>query len=206
MLIIGISQPMFTFTHFYFFDDTFSLASGVFHLLSQGEIILFVLLFCFSLLMPALKMLMLLYTININSLHSQRHSKNLYRIGLIGKWSMLDVFVIAIMAVTIKLSMVAEVTIHAGLIVFSLGVIASMLLPQIIQPPLALSNHTVLQLTPEDLDCLFEQGQLTLFEQPFYSQHQLIDIIDRKNVWCAKAQVIHITKQQVTLQLLAKRE
>ncbi|MGB5398222.1 MAG: hypothetical protein WBN96_13830, partial [Gammaproteobacteria bacterium] len=55
MLIAGVLVPMFTFTKFYFFDDTFSLASGIFHLLDEGEPFLFAIVFAFSMLMPAYK-------------------------------------------------------------------------------------------------------------------------------------------------------
>jgi paraquat-inducible protein A len=41
---------------------------------------------------------------------------------------MADVFVVAVIAATIKLGMFASVTIHSGLVVFSLAVLSSMLL------------------------------------------------------------------------------
>ena len=44
----------------------------------------------------------------------------------IGRWSMLDVFVVAILVVVIKLSMVSDVEVHTGLYVFVLAVVVSM--------------------------------------------------------------------------------
>ena len=134
MLISGVLVPMFTFTKFYFFDDTFSLASGIFHLLDEGEPLLFAIVFAFSMLMPAYKMLLLYQLISAaDSGHTERHQRHLRRLGLIGKWSMLDVFVLAILIVTVKLGAIAQVQIHFGLYLFSLAVIASMILTQLVQ-------------------------------------------------------------------------
>jgi len=134
MLIAGVLVPMFTFTKFYFFDDTFSLASGIFHLLDEGEPFLFVIVFAFSMLMPAYKMLLLYQLISAaDAGHSERHQRHLRRLGIIGKWSMLDVFVLAILIVTVKLGAIAQIQIHYGLYLFSMAVIASMLLTQLVQ-------------------------------------------------------------------------
>lgn len=43
---------------------------------------------------------------------------------------MLDVFVVAIMLVTIKFGVIANVTVHIGLYLFTFGVLGSMLLTQ----------------------------------------------------------------------------
>lgn len=207
MLAIGVSQPMFTFTHFYFFDDTFSLYSGIFHLLAQGELILFGLLFGFSLLMPTLKMLMLLYTINAKSMLNDAQQRYLNRIGLIGKWSMLDVFVIAIMAVTIKLSMVAQVTIHYGLIVFSIGVVASMVLPHLISPQTIKQATTSITLLPTQLDDLIAKGQITLVqEEEQLALARLIDVYDQSKQWQAKAQTHINVNHHTELTLIAVRQ
>jgi paraquat-inducible protein A len=129
LLLLGISLPMFTFTKFYFFDDSFSLLGGIFHLLGEGEPLLFVMLFTFSILMPAYKMALLFRLNFVDTLSlSQKDTYDL-QLTRMGKWSMLDVFVIAILVVTIKLRAIAEITIHVGLYLFAAGVICSMLLP-----------------------------------------------------------------------------
>jgi len=204
LLVIGVSQPMFTFTHFYFFDDTFSLISGIFHLLSAGEYILFCLLFSFSILMPALKLLMLLYCINGRLLGAQQR-RYLARLGVLGKWSMLDVFVVAIMAVTIKLSMVAQVTIHWGLIVFSVGVILSMILPHLMTMPISLDTATSsLTLSTVALETLFVKGKTVFNDKRVHQANALIDIIDDQGQWQAKAQWSTDENKPILL-LIAKR-
>lgn len=201
LLIIGVTQPMFTFTHFYFFDDTFSLASGIFHLLNQGEIILFGLLLCFSLLMPAVKMVLILYSINAPSL--TKHQRYLHRLGMLGKWSMLDVFVIAILAVTIKISMVAEVTIHYGLIVFSVGVLMSMILPQLIRSPAKPATSHHITLSEQQLGQLNSQHVLTIEFGDVVASQELGDVFDHQQQWRAKVNLIPLADGKLSLALIA---
>jgi len=211
LLVAGVSLPMFTFTHFYFFDDTFSLTSGIFHLLGQGEVLLFLLLFSFSLLVPSVKMLMLLYTINAAALFSNVAQRYLDRIALIGKWSMLDVFVIAIMAVTIKLGMVAQVTIHHGLVMFALGVILSMILPLLISRVLPSHNtsderHIQLVLPPQQLSKLLSERSVSVSNKiAGPCKPSLVDVYDQHQQWQAKAELSVSDNTQAQLRLLAKR-
>ena len=208
MLLLGIYLPMFTFTHFYFFDDTFSLSKGIFHLLAQDEMILFALLFTFSIIMPLLKMLLLLYAINASNMLSLHQQQRLARINMISKWSMLDVYVIAILAVTFKLGMIATVKIHLGLIIFTLAVVASMLLPLLItlahryqekervsDIKIISQQHFQLQLCLNEgvLTQLLEQGELAIGQQEGIASQlntlqdsQLLDIFDNSQCWRAK--------------------
>lgn len=219
LLIIGLTRPMFTFTHFYFFDDTFSLVDGVFHLATQGEYILFSLLFIFSLLMPTLKMLMLFYTINAASVFSYVQQRRLDKLAKIGKWSMLDVYVIAILAVTVKLGMIASVTIHYGLIAFALSVSMSMILPWLISyaylrapfrrnaEPIQWSwydmKHQAMILDTLSINELITQTQLTITLDNA-SQARLIDIFDTEQQWQAKVSLSQ-EEQRGILTLIAHR-
>lgn len=209
LLIIGASAPMFTFTQFYFFDDTFSLVGGIFHLLSRGELVLFTILFCFSLLMPLLKMLMLLYTINVSTLQSNQHLRRLSTIALIGKWSMLDVFVVAILAMTVKLSLVAEVKIHHGLLVFTIGVIASIALPMIVSfllGPKSVQQINMPELTLDSakLEQLFQQGKVSI-SRVDVDCDVLLDVFDPQKQWQAKVVVKQHSQEATMIALVATR-
>ena len=128
MLVAGAVLPMFTFSQFYIFNDTFSLASGIFYLLKEGEPLLFLVVFSFSILMPVWKMVLLYRLLHAPDRGSARHRRQLHVLAFLGKWSMLDVFVVAILVVTVKLGAIANVTVHAGIYLFTLAVLASMLL------------------------------------------------------------------------------
>jgi len=56
-----------------------------------------------------------------------RVRRALHWVEAVGRWSMLDVFVIAILVVVIKLSLISDVEIHAGLYVFIAAVVLSMI-------------------------------------------------------------------------------
>ena len=128
MLVAGAVLPMFTFSQFYIFNDTFSLVSGIFYLLKEGEPLLFIVVFSFSILMPVWKMALLYRLLQEHAGdHAYRH-RQLNVLSFLGKWSMLDVFVVAILVVTVKLGAIANITVHVGIYLFTLAVLASMLL------------------------------------------------------------------------------
>jgi paraquat-inducible protein A len=128
MLVAGAVLPMFTFSQFYIFNDTFSLASGILHLLIEGEPLLFIVVFSFSILMPTWKMYLLYRLLHARDGDNTRRHRQLHALSFLGKWSMLDVFVVAILVVTVKLGAIANITVHFGIYLFTLAVLASMLL------------------------------------------------------------------------------
>jgi len=120
--------PMFSFNKFYIFNDTFSLLGGVTFLLQEGEYFLFLILFAFSVALPLYKMILSFLLVSNRIKDAERKIKTVNRLAMVGKWSMTDVFVIAVLAATVKLGMIATIEVHAGLFVFGAGVIISMLL------------------------------------------------------------------------------
>ena len=128
MLVVGAILPMFTFSQFYIFNDTFSLASGILYLLAEGEPLLFIIVFSFSILMPTYKMYLLYRLLRGRDGDDTWRRRQLHILHLLGKWSMLDVFVVAILVVTVKLGAIANITVHFGIYLFTLAVLASMLL------------------------------------------------------------------------------
>ena len=128
LLLAGMVLPMFSFHKFYIFDDTFSLLGGVIYLLEEGELFLFLILFAFSIALPIYKMVLSFLLVNNSIKEEERKIKIVNRLAIVGKWSMTDVFVIAILAATVKLGMIATIEVHTGLFVFGAGVITSMLL------------------------------------------------------------------------------
>ncbi len=119
---------MFSFNKFYIFNDTFSLLAAVAYLLQQGEIFLFLILFAFSIVLPLYKIALLFLLVSNRITEEEQKIRTVNRLAIIGKWSMADVFVIAVLAATVKLGMLASIEIHTGLFVFGSGVITSMLL------------------------------------------------------------------------------
>ncbi len=58
-------------------------------------------------------------------------------VGTLGKWSMVDVFVVALLVAEIQVSIITNVAIHSGIYVFSGAVLASILLLHFLERALA---------------------------------------------------------------------
>ena len=54
--------------------------------------------------------------------------RHLHWMHLYGKWSMLDVFVVAVLLASVKLGALAQVQIHSGLYAFAASVLLTMLI------------------------------------------------------------------------------
>ncbi|OFE13006.1 hypothetical protein PHACT_07525 [Pseudohongiella acticola] len=128
LFLTGAMLPMFTFNKFLIFSDTYSLFSGVLYLLIEGEILLFVAVFSFSIVLPLYKLYLIKCVIDGSLNNSERRMLLIQRLAIVGKWSMADVFVVSIIAATVKLGMFASITVHFGLYVFGIAVLSSMLL------------------------------------------------------------------------------
>lgn len=89
---------------------------------------MFLILFCFSIALPAYKMVLSFLLVSNRIKDEEGKIKLVNRLAIIGKWSMTDVFVIAVLAASVKLNMVASIEVHTGLYVFGAGVITSMML------------------------------------------------------------------------------
>jgi len=132
LLIAGMVLPMFSFHKFYIFNDTFSLLSSVIYLFGKGEYFLFLVLFGFSIAIPLYKVVLSLLLVSDRIKDTACKLKTVRRLAMIAKWSMADVFVIAVLAATVKLEMIASIEIHIGLIAFGAGVMMSMLLVHVL--------------------------------------------------------------------------
>jgi paraquat-inducible protein A len=121
----GIFFPFFHVTKFWLFDDAVSVVGGIFTLFREGEYFLFAVLTLFTLVFPCVK-LGLLAIIWAEREHDLTRVRLLHRwVEHLGKWSMLDVFVVAILIVAMKSAAVAEIHIGLGLYLFTFSVIAT---------------------------------------------------------------------------------
>lgn len=111
--------------------NTFSLASGLVELLTQGQIFLFLVVLVFSVLFPLTKLAALGHVVFGNADAATRE-RQLARLSFWGKWSMLDVFVIALLVVSLKLGDLVDVQIHCGIYFFAASVLLTMLLTQLL--------------------------------------------------------------------------
>ena len=117
-----------------------TIMSGVIYFLKHGDWPLALIIFVASVLVPLLKMIALTYLL----LSVQRKSplrKNqrirLYRITeLVGRWSMVDVFVVALMAALVQVGDLATIDPAMGAVAFAAVVILTMLAAMAFDPRL----------------------------------------------------------------------
>ena len=137
----GVLFPFFHVTKFWLFDSAVSVVGGIVTLFREGEYFLFTVLTLFTLIFPCAK-LVLLAIIWLERTHDLSRLRRLHEwVEHVGKWSMLDVFVVAILIVAMKSAAVAELHIGLGLYLFTFSVIvtqlASLLVAQWLSRPRA---------------------------------------------------------------------
>lgn len=121
----GLWLPMLTSSKFVFSKHTFSLLTGIIDLYKGNEYALALLIGLFCVVTPTIKLLLLLkFWIQGNNDH---RPKSIEWISRIGKWSMIDVFMCAVLFVTLKLGYTVSIQIHSGLYFFITAVISSMI-------------------------------------------------------------------------------
>ena len=143
LFVISLVSPLFTLEKFYFFANTVSFFSALLSLLDKGHVFLFLIIFVFSIVFPLFKLAVILFMWNSNAGTTvQQLLKWIHRFG---KWSMLDVFVVALMVVSIKFEHLADMQIHYGLYLFLSAVLLSILIAAIstwyLENHLDLSNN-----------------------------------------------------------------
>lgn len=91
----------------------------------------------FSMVFPVAKLLAGLWVwARVDALNPRAH-RAVGLVGALGKWSMVDVFVVALLVAAIHVSIISHVAIHSGIYVFSASVIASIGLLHILERALA---------------------------------------------------------------------
>lgn len=108
-----------------------TIISGVIRLMMHGDWPIALVVFVASVLVPLLKMIVLLYlllSVHRKSTFRRRERTRLYRMTeLVGRWSMVDVFVVALLAALVHLGVLADITPGPGARAFAAVVILTML-------------------------------------------------------------------------------
>jgi paraquat-inducible protein A len=126
LLAVGMVAPIITLNKFVLIENTFSILSGSIELLKEGKWFLFVVITSFSIVLPLLKLGVLFLLVSVRTNKTAHLNRCLHWMHLLGKWSMLDVFVVAVLVVTVKLGVIASVEARYGLYAFTAAVILTM--------------------------------------------------------------------------------
>lgn len=127
LFLFGIFAPLIQVRHFYIFGSDISVYGLLVGLYRHGDWFLFGIILGFSLLFPLAKILLLGAAVNLPGNHRQGP---LHWVALLGKWSMLDVFVVAVLVVSLKVRGLSEIMVQPGAWAFGISVLLSMGLVQ----------------------------------------------------------------------------
>ena len=129
VLLAGLSLPILTVQKTVFWrhwENHYSVFVGIIELAKGGDWLLSVVLFFFSMVFPFAKLFALAMLWYRRMAETDR-KKTLHWLEILGRWSMLDVFVVAILIVAAKLRDLTQVDPRIGIYLFGLAIILSML-------------------------------------------------------------------------------
>ncbi len=131
LLYRGLNMPILTVRKLWK-QNTFSILEGIQALRDDGHLSLAVLVFFFSVIFPIAKLAMLTCAWFV-PLGETLRSRVINGLSLLGKWSMLDVFIVAVLIVAVKLGALAEAKPLPGVYYFGASVLLAMLATALVQ-------------------------------------------------------------------------
>lgn|SRR5882724_545051 len=120
--VAGIFLPFTSVTKLWLFENQISVFQGLIILWKASELFLFLILFVFTVCFPFVKINALLALWLYPGLTADQ-ARNFFKfVAHLGKWSMLDVFVVAILVLTVKSGGLASVKVQSGFFLFFISV------------------------------------------------------------------------------------
>jgi paraquat-inducible protein A len=125
-LICGLFLPVITLEEMVFWKHTFSVLTGIWSLFTEGHYILGAIVLLFSVIFPVSKLVML-FSLWFRDMSEQRRRWYVHWLSIMGKWSMLDVFVVAMTIVVAKISNFAKAEPRLGIYFFGTSIALAIL-------------------------------------------------------------------------------
>jgi|SRR3989338_2612226 len=125
LLAKGLTLPVLTVQKIWE-KNTFSIISGIENLYEEKHYFLVFVIFFFSVVFPIGKLLALL-VLWLARLKTESQQRILYWLEVLGRWSMLDVFVVAVLVVSVKLGVLAKAEPRIGIYIFGCSIVFSMI-------------------------------------------------------------------------------
>lgn len=121
LLVAGAVAPLLTTERFYFFSNTFSLVAGLRQLIINDQFLIAGLIALFSLCVPVIKAVVIYFAASPGA----SRGRLLALAERFGKWSMLEVFIAALLIIALKLGPVVNATLHYGVWLLAASVLLS---------------------------------------------------------------------------------
>jgi len=123
LLLAGLFRPFTRVTKLWFFDSDVSVYQGLITLFQEREVFLFGILVVFTVIFPLVKIATLLVLWLKPGLEARQMSRVYGFVANLSKWSMLDVFVVAVLVVLIRAGGLATIKAQDGLLLFCASVV-----------------------------------------------------------------------------------
>lgn len=126
-LIAGYALPVMAIKKLAFWDNDYSLLQGTWAIFKEGDYFIAAIIFLFSIVFPSAKLLLLalLWYLPVRPARRDRALRWMHHLG---RWSMLDVFVVAVLLVMSKASFMVSVQPRIGVYLFTAAIVLSMVL------------------------------------------------------------------------------
>jgi paraquat-inducible protein A len=124
---LGIILPVIKFTTIYVWTNEHSIATIIWALFENQEYFLTVVLFLFSIFFPFLKLFYLLTLVTSPDIPPEFRKKSISTMEWLGRYSMTDVMVLALMIFYVNSSGYTEATVQPGVYFFAASAIITML-------------------------------------------------------------------------------
>ena len=125
LLVFAYLSPTLSLTKVIFFTDEYSIWGGIVELWQSEHPVLAVVVFVFSMVFPIAKLLALTVAWVVPMSVGFRNGFAGV-VGQLGKWSMLDVFIVAMLVVLVKAKDLADAEAKIGIYLFGGAVLTSM--------------------------------------------------------------------------------
>jgi uncharacterized paraquat-inducible protein A len=126
-LPFGLTTPTLTLSHLAGTSPTtFSVTTGILDLFRGGDVFLAFLLFTFSFVFPIAK-LVALSILWLRRMSPDSRDTALHALKVLGKWSMLDVFVVIVFVGAVQLGVLASAVPRFGIHLFASAIVLSMI-------------------------------------------------------------------------------
>ena len=162
-LALGISLPSIKLTRFYFFATEYSLISTVYTLIARNQIFLGSLVLIFSIMLPVFKIFYLVILTTMPPDVLRRQYRHLKALEWLGKWSMHDVLVLALMIFFIKSQGVYDARSLSGVYFFTSAVVFMILAYAWLNISLGAAGRQAMRLERERLEASAPQSALRNF-------------------------------------------
>ncbi len=123
LLGAGWVLPLFTIQKFVLLKNTYSVIDGIVDLIGRGNFLLAAIIATGGVVIPYLK-LHVMWKLTAPGGDNPQRLRWLQLMHDYGRWSMLDVLIVAVLVVAAKLGVLVSVTLHAGIVVFAGAIIS----------------------------------------------------------------------------------